>query len=202
GKAVITATHMLESMIKSPVPTRAEVSDIANAILDGTDAIMLSEETALGDHPVEAISVMTKVAERVEREMGYVKKDFIGKGKDSITDAVSSEAVDLAHNIGAKFIVALTLTGFTARVVSRFRPTQEVLAFTPDDKSFNQLNLTFGVRPVLLKEKFERLSQVSTMAKEYCLKNKIAKKGDNLVIVAGTPFGKNGSTNTILVEKV
>ncbi|MEK7142390.1 MAG: pyruvate kinase [Patescibacteria group bacterium] len=202
GKAVITATHMLESMIKSPVPTRAEVSDIANAILDGTDAIMLSEETALGDHPVEAISVMTKVAERVEMEMGYVKKDFIGKGKDSITDAVSSEAVDLAHNIGAKFIVALTLTGFTARVVSRFRPTQEVLAFTPDDKSFNQLNLTFGVRPVLLKEKFERLSQVSTMAKEYCLKNKIAKKGDNLVIVAGTPFGKNGSTNTILVEKV
>mgnify|MGYP001595466168 FL=1 len=202
GKAVITATHMLESMIKSPVPTRAEVSDIANAILDGTDAIMLSEETALGDHPVEAISVMTKVAERVEKEMGYVKKDFIGKGKDSITDAVSSEAVDLAHNIGAKFIVALTLTGFTARVVSRFRPTQEVLAFTPDEKSFNQLNLTFGVRPVLLKEKFERLSQVSTTAKEYCLKNKIAKKGDNIVIVAGIPFGKNGSTNTILAEKV
>ena len=202
GKAVITATHMLESMIKSPVPTRAEVSDIANAILDGTDAIMLSEETALGDHPVEAISVMTKVAERVEMEMGYIKKDFMGKGKDSITDAVSSEAVDLAHNIGAKFIVALTLTGFTARVISRFRPTQKIIAFTPDEKSFNQLNLNFGVQPVLLKEKFERLSQVSEMAKEYCLKNKIAQKGDKIVIVAGIPFGKKGSTNTILVEKV
>ena len=202
GKAVITATHMLESMIKSPVPTRAEVSDIANAILDGTDAIMLSEETALGDYPVEAVRVMTKVAERVEREMGYAKKDFMGKGKDSITDAVSSEAVDLAHNIGAKFIVALTLTGFTARVISRFRPTQKILAFTPDEKVFNQLNLIFGVRPVLLKEKFERLSQVSVMAKEYCLKNKIAKKGENIVIVAGTPFGKNGSTNTILAERV
>jgi len=202
GKAVITATHMLESMIKSPVPTRAEVSDIANAILDGTDAIMLSEETALGDYPIEAVKVMTKVAERVEKEMGYVKKDFMGKGKDSITDAVSSEAVDLAHNIGAKFIVALTLTGFTARVISRFRPAQKILAFTPDEKVFNQLNLVFGVRPVLLKEKFERLSQVSAMAKEYFLKNKIAKKGDNIVIVAGTPFGKNGSTNTILAEKV
>lgn len=202
GKAVITATHMLESMIKSPVPTRAEVSDIANAILDGTDAIMLSEETTLGEFPIEAVKVMTKVAERVEKEMIYVKKDFMGKGKDSITDAVSSEAVDLAHNINAKFIVALTLTGFTARVISRFRPTQKVLAFTPNEKTFNQLNLSFGIQPVLLKDKFERLSQVSAMAKEYCLKNKIAKKGDNIVIVAGTPFGKKGSTNTIVAEKI
>ena len=202
GKPVITATHMLESMIKSPVPTRAEVSDIANAILDGTDAIMLSEETTLGEFPIEAVKVMTKVAERVEKEITYSKKDFMGKGKDSITDAVSSEAVDLAHNIDAKFIVALTLTGFTARVISRFRPTQKVLAFTPNEKTFNQLNLSFGVRSVLLKDKFERLSQVSAMAKEYCLKNKIAKKGDNIVIVAGTPFGKNGPTNTILAEKI
>src|SRR3989338_9886226 len=202
GKPVITATHMLESMIKSPVPTRAEVSDIANAILDGTDAVMLSEETTLGEYPVEAVNMMTKVAERVEKEMGYSKKDFMGKGKDSITDAVSSEAVDLAHNIGANFIVALTLTGFTARVISRFRPTQEVLAFTPDEKTFNQLNLSFGVRPALLKDKFERLSQVSKAAKEYCLKSKLAKKGENIVIVAGIPFGKKGSTNTILVERI
>ena len=201
-KPVITATHMLESMIKSPVPTRAEVSDIANAILDGTDAVMLSEETTLGEYPVEAVNMMTKVAERVEKEMGYSKKDFMGKGKDSITDAVSSEAVDLAHNIGANFIVALTLTGFTARVISRFRPTQEVLAFTPDEKTFNQLNLSFGVRPALLKDKFERLSQVSKAAKEYCLKSKLAKKGENIVIVAGIPFGKKGSTNTILVERI
>lgn len=202
GKAVITATHMLESMIKSPVPTRAEVSDIANAILDGTDAVMLSEETALGEYPLEAVRMMAKVAEKVEKEMPYFKKNFAGKGKDDITDAVSSEAVDLARNIGAKFIVALTLTGFTARVISRFRPTQEILAFTPDEKTFNQLNLSFGVRPALLKEKFERLSQVSVAAKDYCLKNKIAKKGDGIVIVAGLPFGKEGSTNTISVEKL
>ena len=129
GKAVITATHMLESMIKSPVPTRAEVSDIANAILDGTDAIMLSEETALGDHPVEAISVMTKVAERVENGNGLYQKDFMGKGKDSITDAVSSEAVDLAHNIGAKFIVALTSTGFYREGHIKIQTDAENLSF-------------------------------------------------------------------------
>lgn len=202
GKPVITATHMLESMIKSPVPTRAEVSDIANAILDGTDAVMLSEETALGEYPLEAVKIMAKVAERVEKEMSHSKKNFAGKGKDSITDAVSSEAVDLAHNIGAKFIAALTLTGFTARVISRFRPAQEILAFTPNEKTFNQLNLTFGVRPALLKDKFERLSQVSAAAKEYCLKNKIAQKGDDIVIVAGIPFGKKGSTNTIVAERI
>ena len=100
----------------------------------------------------------------------------MGKGKDKTTDAVSSEAVDLAHNIGAKFIAALTLSGFTARVISRFRPTQEILAFTPDEYAFNQLNLSFGVRPALLKNKFERLSQVSVAARKYCLENKIAQK--------------------------
>jgi len=202
GKPVITATHMLESMIKSPVPTRAEVSDIANAILDGTDAIMLSEETTLGDYPIEAVKVMTKVAESVEKEIGYSKKDFMGKGKDTTTDAVSSEAVDLAHNIGAKFIAALTGTGFTARVLSRFKPSQEILAFTSDEKTFNQLSLSFGVRPVILKDKFARLSEVSAAARDYCLKNKIAKKGENIVIVAGIPFGKAGATNTILVKKL
>lgn len=202
GKPVITATHMLESMIKSPVPTRAEVSDIANAILDGTDAVMLSEETTLGAYPTEAVKVMAKVAESVEKGIAYSKKDFMGKGKDATTDAVSSEAVDLAHNIGAKFIVALTLSGFTARVLSRFRPTQEILAFTPDEKAFNQLNLSFGVRPALLKNDFKRLSEVSLAAREYCLENKIAKKGDKIVIVAGIPFGKAGATNTILAERI
>ncbi len=202
GKPVITATHMLESMIKSPVPTRAEVSDIANAILDGTDAIMLSEETALGDYPVEAVKVMAKVAESVEKEIGYSKKDFMGKGKDRITDAVSAEAVDLAHTIEAKFIAALTLSGFTARAISRFKPAQEILAFTSDEKVSSQLGLSFGVRPVLLKDKFQRLSEVSSAAREYCLKNKLAQKGDNIVIVAGIPFGKSGSTNTILVERI
>ena len=201
GKPVITATHMLESMIKSPVPTRAEVSDIANAILDGTDAIMLSEETALGQYPVEAVRVMTKVAERVEREMGYSKKDFMGEGKDSVTDAVSSEAVDLARNIGAKYIVALTYYGFAARMIARYRPVQRIIAMTPNEKVASQLLLTFGCNPVLI-EKLNTLPAAIKEAKKHCLKSKLVQKGDKIVIVAGMPFGKSGMTNTILVERI
>ena len=202
GKPVITATHMLESMIKSPVPTRAEVSDIANAILDGTDAIMLSEETALGQYPVEAVKVMTKVAERVEKEMGYAKNISPKREKeDNITDAVSSEAVDLAHNIGAKYIVALTYYGFAARMIARYRPVQRVIAMTPNEKVVNQLLLTFGCNPVLI-EKLNTLPAAIKEAKKHCLKNKLAQKGDKIVIVAGMPFGKSGMTNTILVERI
>ena len=135
-------------MINSPVPTRAEVSDIANAILDGTDAIMLSEETALGQYPVEAVKMMAKVAERVEREMGYVKKYFAETDKENnITDAVSAEAVDLAHNIGAQYIVALTYYGFAARMIARYRPVQRVIAMTPNEKVASQLLLSFGCNP-------------------------------------------------------
>jgi len=202
GKPVITATHMLESMIKSPVPTRAEVSDIANAILDGTDAIMLSEETALGQYPVEAVRVMTKVAERVEKEMGYVKKYFAESGKeDNVTDAVSAEAVDLAHNIGAKYIVALTYYGFAARMIARYRPVQRIIAMTPNEKVASQLLLTFGCNPVLI-EKLNTLPAAIKEAKKHCLKSKLAQKGDKIVIVAGMPFGKSGMTNTILVERI
>jgi len=199
GKPVITATHMLESMIKSPVPTRAEVSDIANAILDGTDAVMLSEETTLGEYPVEAVKVMAKVAERVEKEMPYAKKDFAAK--DKLADAVSSEAVDLANNIKAKLIISLTHSGFTARMISRYKPVQEILAFTPIDKTASQLNLTWGAVPVII-ENFKTLPEVASFAKSYCLKNKLAQKGDKIVIVAGMPFGKSGTTNTILAEKI
>ena len=202
GKPVITATHMLESMIKSPVPTRAEVSDIANAILDGTDAIMLSEETALGQYPVEAVRIMAKVAERVEKEMGYVKKYFAIPGKeDNITDAVSAEAVDLAYNIGAKYIVALTYYGFAARMIARYRPVQRVIAMTPNEKVANQLLLTFGCNPVLI-EKLNTLPAAIKEAKKHCLKSKLTQKGDKIVIVAGMPFGKSGMTNTIMVERM
>lgn len=201
GKPVITATHMLESMIKSPVPTRAEVSDIANAILDGTDAVMLSEETTLGDYPVEAVSVMAKVAERVEKEMTYAKKDFSAFGRDNVTDAVSSEAVDLAHNIGARYIVALTESGFTARMISRYRPIQDIIAITPNEKTRNQLLLSYGCNTVMVNG-FKALPEAMANIRNYLVKNKLAQKGDKAVIVAGMPFGKSGSTNMILAEKI
>jgi pyruvate kinase len=205
GKFVITATHMLESMIKSPVPTRAEVSDIANAILDGTDAIMLSEETTLGDFPIEAVEVMTRVALKTENddlykehilEMQKLKHDAIS---NRVADATTNEVVDIANAVKAKLIIALTHSGFTARMISRYKPLQPILALTPNEKTYNQLLMTFGCTPVLIK-KIKMLNDALNEAKAYALKNKLAKKGDKIVIATGYPFGKKVDTNMLLVE--
>lgn len=205
GKPVITATQMLESMIKSPVPTRAEVSDVANAILDGTDAIMLSEETTLGDYPIEAVKVMAKVALRVEGD--FVHRKINGERKISsevskdTADAITSEAVDIARGVEAKSIVALTESGFSARMISRYKAEQTIVAMTPNKNTFGKLILSYGVVPVLIN-KFKTLNEAMLIVRNHFLKNKMANKGDKVVVVAGMPFGKKGSTNMILVEKI
>ncbi len=205
GKPVITATQMLESMIKSPVPTRAEVSDVANAILDGTDAVMLSEETTLGDYPIEALKIMTKVARRVEND--YIHKKINGERKNrsenskDTADAITREAVDIAHGVNAKFIVGLTESGFSARMISRYRVEQDIVAMTPNKNTFNKLILSYGITPVLIK-KFKTLNEAMVIVRNHFLKNKLAKKGDKVVVVAGMPFGKKGCTNMILVQKI
>lgn len=203
GKFVITATQMLESMIKSPVPTRAEVSDIANAILDGTDAIMLSEETTLGKFPVEAVKMMTKVAIDIEhqypeREISHVTV----KGQIDITDSITGSVVKTAHNVGAKIIVALTETGFTARMVSRYKPFPYIVAVTADPTTYNQLNASFGCLPLLVKHYKTALDkEVFQAVRAYCLKQKIAAKGDKVVIATCSQWEKKGgSTNVIMVE--
>ncbi|MFA6445954.1 MAG: pyruvate kinase [Candidatus Paceibacterota bacterium] len=205
GKPVITATQMLESMIKSPVPTRAEVSDIANAILDGTDAIMLSEETTLGDFPIQAVEVMTRVAKRVESDCMHREVLLNSKKnadtKSRVSNAVTSEAVDLADHVGAKFIVNLTYTGRAARHVSRFKPSQFIIALTPHQKTCNQLALSFGVYPILIK-KFESLTEAFNVVKKLFVIEKLAVKGDRVIILSGIPFGKAIDTNTILVETI
>ncbi len=207
GKMVITATHMLESMIKAPVPTRAEVSDIANAILDGTDAIMLSEETTLGDYPIESVNVMTKVAKRIENDPLYIsqvletqklKHETMG---ERVSDAISNEAVDIANAVKAKFIVALTYSGFTARMIARYKPLQPLLAFTPNEKTLNQLHMSFGVEPVLIK-KFRTLNEVIRVVRQHAIKNKLAQKGDKFIMAAGTPFAKKIDSNMLMVETV
>ena len=205
GKPVITATQMLESMIKSPVPTRAEVSDVANAILDGTDAVMLSEETTLGDYPVEAVKVMTKVAMRVEgdyihKKINGEKKLRTGNSKDT-ADSITKEAVDIAQGVDARFIVGLTESGFSARMISRYRPAQNIVAMTPNKNTFAKLILSYGVAPVLIR-KFKTLNEAMVIVRNYFIKNKLAKKGDKAVVVAGMPFDKKGATNMILVEKI
>ncbi len=207
GKPVVTATQMLESMIKSPVPTRAEVSDIANAIYDGTDAVMLSEETTLGEFPVEAVKVMSRIANKVENDAIFIdrfhdaKRLRVALTSNNMVDAVTSEAVDLAHYLKATAIVALTNTGRTARMISRYKPARPIIAFTPSEKTFNQLLVNFGCEPVML-DKSKSFLEVFPLVKQHLLKNKIAKKGDKVVIAAGVPFGKSIDTNMVLVEVI
>ncbi len=202
GKPVITATQMLESMIKSPVPTRAEVSDVANAILDGTDAIMLSEETTLGDYPIEAVKMMTRIAENTEQDSHY--KDLVGSRKYSdpvkkTADALGNGVIEVAKECGAKLIVALTDKGSTARMISRFKPEQKILALTPNEKTSNQLTLSYGCLPVIC-EKFDGIEHVLKESKSLIIKNKLAKKGDKIVITFGLPLGKGSGTNSLIVE--
>lgn len=199
GKPVITATQMLESMIKNPVATRAEVSDIANAIIDGTDAIMLSEETTLGDFPIEAVKVMTKVALRVEKEV--YTRDTIAEYKLShgITDVVSQSAVRAAHNVGASLIVALTRSGRSARMIARYRPAERILALSDRTEDTNKLMLTFGCYPMQAPT-FKTVDEIMDIVRNVVLDTKLVKKGDKVVIVGGMPFGASVDTNMILVE--
>ena len=203
GKPVITATQVLESMIKSPVATRAEVSDVANAIWDGTDALMLSEETTLGEYPVEAVTVMSKVS--AEIESSYPEREIIrvgSKGETKITDSITSSVVKTSHDVGAKVIVALTDSGFTARMVSRHKPTATILALTPNEKTANKLCLSFGCNSLTVP-KYDSIQDVIKMVRNYCIKEKMAKKGDKVVVTMGVPFNTKGlSTNMLMVEVI
>ncbi|MBI5134470.1 MAG: pyruvate kinase [Candidatus Taylorbacteria bacterium] len=200
GKPVITATQMLESMIKAPVPTRAEVSDVANAIVDGTDAVMLSEETTLGDFPVQAVEVMSKVALQVEGSL--VKKQLLDVVPGTILtsgESVTLSAVKNADRVGAKYLVSFTESGRSARSISRHKPTQPIYVFTPNEVTFRQSILSWGTQPVLVHRTTD-FNEVAKMVREYFLKSKLAKKGDKVVMASALPFGKATETNMLLVE--
>jgi pyruvate kinase len=203
GKPVITATQMLESMIKSPVATRAEVSDVANAILDGTDAVMLSEETTLGEFPINAVSVMRTIAR--EEESNYSERATVrsnSNGDTETVDSITSSVVKTAHDVGAKVIVALTDSGFTARMISRHRPQAFLLALSPNEGTAKKLNLVFGCTSVVVP-KYKTLEDVFKMVRKECLGNGLAKKGDEVVIAAGVPFNTKGlSTNLMVVQTI
>jgi pyruvate kinase len=202
GKPVIVATQMLESMIKNPIPTRAEVSDIANAILDGADAVMLSAETASGNFPLKTVEVMARVARHTEENFNY--KNLL-KNKNSfsdsnlITDSISYAVANAGYNINAKVIVALTETGYTSQMISRFRIKQLILSLTPNKDTYNRLALIFGCYPYLIKP-FKTIEEVKEQAKKIILENNLAKKGERFVISAGIPFGKSGSTNLLIAD--
>ena len=154
GKQVITATQMLESMITNPRPTRAEITDVANAIYDGTSAIMLSGETAAGKHPVEAVSTMALIAETTEKDINYISR--LSKRPISMvknrTNAISHAAVTTAHDIGAKAVITVTKSGSTARNLSKFRPSCMIIGCTPSETVLRQMSMSWGVYPVLMDE--------------------------------------------------
>lgn len=202
GKRVITATEMLESMIHNPRPTRAEISDVANAVYDGSSAIMLSGETAAGEYPVEAVAAMAKIAMQAES-----KKQFIQHVDEDeylirdLSDALSHSACLLAHDVHAKAIVVCTRTGGTAKMVSRFRPMIDIIGMTTDVKSYRKLALSWGVLPVLSEEYFS-VDVLFHFAKRAAIESGLVKKGEVIVITGGSPNGKSGNSSLINLETV
>ena len=203
GKPVITATQMLESMIQSPSPTRAEVSDVANAIFDGTDAVMLSAETATGDYPVEAVQVMDRVAKKVEASPEYAEKVLFLRPEPLHTspDAIALAAVDVAESLPAEAIVVFTASGGSAWRVGRFRPRVPILALTPNESAMRQLVLTAGVYPRLAPDPRDTDDMVK-IALDEVKASKLLEPGARLVITAGVPFGVSGTTNLLRVERL
>ncbi|HLP89111.1 MAG TPA: pyruvate kinase [Nostocaceae cyanobacterium] len=202
GIPIITATQMLDSMVSNPRPTRAEVSDVANAILDGTDAVMLSNETAVGSYPVEAVATMARIAERMEQELEQ-NDNFrhLRDNRRSIPNAISQAVGQIAENLGAAAIMTLTQTGATARNVSKFRPKTPILAVTPHVNVARQLQLVWGVKPLLVLE-LPSTGQTFQAAINVAQEKNLLTEGDLVVMTAGTLQGVSGSTDLIKVEVV
>ena len=198
GRPVITATQILLSMLTYTTPTRAEVSDIANAILDGTDALMLSEETAVGANYLEAVGVLDRVCRRVESELGYGSPGL--SEAESVEDAVGMAACRVASAIRAEKIVAYTRSGSTARLIAKYRPHTEIVAFTPSESVARRLKLVWGVLPFKIDEVVGELQP--EIVEQALRKFGLAKSGEKAVIVAGAPTGPVGSTNMIRVQLI
>ncbi len=204
GKMVITATQMLESMIHASTPTRAEITDVANAVFDGTSAVMLSGETAAGDHPALVVKVMARIAEQAENDAlemdAYRGIQYDGDVSD-VTNAICDAAATTARDMGAKVVIAVTKSGLTARRVSKFRPAQTIVAATPEIKTFHQLSLSWGVLPVLALHQNDT-DRLFTHAIDCAKQVDIVSSGDKVVITAGVPLNLEGMTNLLKVQIV
>ncbi|MDK2799733.1 MAG: pyruvate kinase [Clostridiales bacterium] len=203
GKPVITATQMLDSMIRNPRPTRAETTDIANAIYDGTSAIMLSGETSIGKYPIESLITMATIARRTERAIDYKKRFAMTNFNmlSNVTNAISHATCTTAHDLGATAIISVTKSGHTARMVSKFRPACPIIATTISEKVYRQLSLTWGVYPFMSETK-ETTDDLFDHAVEKAVQSGIVKNGDLVVITAGLPVGVSGTTNILKVHLV
>ena len=201
GKPVITATQMLESMITSNRPTRAEAADVANAIYDGTDCVMLSGETAVGEYPVIAVDVMNSIILSTEREIDYSGRRYQSKEIKSIADSVSHAAFQAAIDVRAKAIVTFTHSGSTARMVSKYRPPVPVYALTPFEDIQRQLNLIWGVSPLLVQDAGSTDAMFAAAEKELRALG-VVEAGDRIILSAGVPVGVPGTTNLMKVQVV
>jgi pyruvate kinase len=214
SRPVITATQMLESMIRNPRPTRAEVSDVANAILDGTDAVMLSAETAVGRHPVEAVQAMDRIAREVERQrrgrspaydLALGRRALGDQGEapptDRTEDAIAVAVCAAAELLRAPVILCFTSSGFTARTVAAYRPSVPIVAATPEPTTFHQLALVWGVVP-MLTDHVPNYDSMLTVARERLLEGGLVRPGDRVVVSAGVPWDMPGTTNLLKIETV
>jgi pyruvate kinase len=207
GKPVITATQMLNSMIVSPRPTRAEASDVANAIFDGTDAVMLSGETASGKYPVTAVETMATIATiaeahlKVDARQNLGQRQFSIKGHELVSDATSAAASQIAEELGAKLIVTATWTGYTSRQVARTRPVTPILCVTPNDETQRRMALVWGVMPIIVPQ-FETVDEMIQKIVQAAYDSRMIEYGDVLIIIAGLPFGAGGHTNFLKIHTV
>jgi pyruvate kinase len=203
GRPVVVATQMLESMITSPSPTRAEVSDVATALYDGADAIMLSAESASGQFPVEAVSMMNRIATRVERDPSYAARvHFTETPADPTTnDAIAEAAGNIVGTVSAAAIVCFTMSGSTARRIARERPSVPLLVLTPSAKTARRMGLLWGAHAVRTRD-VASFEEMVGKAKRMALRHGLAKAGDRIVVVAGVPFGTPGSTNVVHVVRL
>jgi pyruvate kinase len=204
GKKSITATQMLDSMISKPRPTRAEINDVANAIYDGTSAIMLSGETSIGRYPIESVRIMAKIAESTEAAIHYKKRFHqmeLTESISNVTNAISHATCTTAHDLDAAAILTLTVSGTTARMISKFRPACPIIGCTTNEKVCRQLNMSWGVTPVLFEEK-RTSDELFEHAVEKAVQTGIVKSGDLVVLTAGLPIGIPGMTNILKVQIV
>lgn len=210
GKPVITATQMLESMISEPTPTRAEITDVANAVFDGTSAVMLSGESAAGSYPVRAVEVMTRILEQAEhdlqasphrRDIGQMHAEMVEGGTADLSTAIGHAACQAANDIGAKALIAITQSGYTAKMMARFHPQQPIIGATPSDKAYRKLALVRNVYPAMTESVYE-WDQLLEEAIQASVRKGFVEVGDRIVISAGLPLNVSGNTNTIKVETV
>ncbi len=204
GKPIVTATQMLDSMISNPRPTRAEISDVANAIYDGTSAIMLSGETAAGDYPIEALKTMSAIAERTESEIHYIDRRLrqspVG-AKISVSDATAHAACTTAQDVNASAIVTVTESGNTARLLSKYRPAQPIIACVMSDQVQRQLSISWGIIPLIMSLA-HNTDELIAMSTEIARQNGYLHDGELAVVTAGVPVGVSGTTNMIKIHMI